>query len=344
MKVDLISHIQEFDDHYLVISGINDGKLLSVLNKSLELVQEFEITSIQLWGADFHISELEKKVLISIYSTHTTNLANWKYQGFTTHWFELKKISNSYTFDKVATWDSSDIRRIKSVQVNGSLHWIAFRDLNYQNQKERTGKKTIINYKHSSAELNIPELKSSLIMTQYLDHNFDLLVESQKIYLATISLGAPDKCGVIKINPNNEQICFQNFDVPLRKLHHFQSNKLVKIGDKIFAYFWTNSHEPTKNYQFEVYQTDNLNQNEISIKTERLINSDFTHGIIWNKSRKVSYIKEQNTEIKYYSEIDENGRITNERKLENWFPIYFGMENKLICQSSDGKIISLIDE
>lgn len=342
MKIDLISHIEEFGNNYLVISGIYGGKTLSILNESLDVVQEFEIPGIELWGADFHISEVQNKVLISIYSTHTTKLSNWKYQGFTTHWYELKRIKDEFSFSKIITWERSDIRRVKSVQIDNSFHWIAFRDLNYQHQKERTGKKTAINHVSNQIELCVPEFNSSVLITKHLDHNFDLLIDNENIYLSTISFGAPDKCGLIKIDKNNETTLIQYFDVPLRKLHHYQSNRIVKIEENIFAYFWTTSHESSKKYQFEIHQTVNLNQSTISKSTSRLVDSDFTYGIIWNKPKTISYRKAYKSNTKYVAELDPQGKIQNEESIENWFPIHIGLENDLICVSEDQKEIKLI--
>ncbi len=342
MKIDLISHIEEFGNNYLAISGIYGGKTLSILNDSLDVVKEFEITGIELWGADFHISELQNKVLISIYSTHTTKLSNWKYQGFTTHWYELNRINDEFSFSKIKTWENSDIRRIKSVQAHNSCHWIAFRDLNYQHQKERTGKKTVINYESNQLELDVPEFKSSLLITEHLDHNFDFLIDKENIYLSTISFGAPDKCGLIKIDQKNESTLIQYFDVPLRKLHHYQSNRIVKIDEKIFAYFWTTSHESSKKYQFEIHQTVNLNQSTISKSTSRLVDSDFTYGIIWNKPLIISYRKDKDSQVKYIGKLNSQGQIEKEKGIENWFPIYIGFNNDLICVNKDRKEIKLI--
>ena len=344
MKIGLISHIEEFGNNYLVVSGIYGGKILSILNESLKIVKEFEISGIELWGADFHVSEIENKVLISIYSTHTNKLSNWKYQGFTTHWYELKKMKNEFSFSKIETWETSDIRRIKSVQTENYIHWVAFRDLNYQHQKERTGKKTLINYETTSIELSVPQLKSSVLITKHLDHNFDLLIDNEKIYLSTISFGAPDKCGVIQVDQNNETTIIQYFDIPLRKLHHYQSNRLVKIDQYIFAYFWTTSHESSKKYQFEIYQTENLKQSSISKSTTRLVDSDFTYGIIWNKPRKISYRKEYKSSTKYIAELNSQGKIQNEKSIENWFPIHIGFNNDIICVDEDSQKMKLINE
>lgn len=344
MDIHLISHIKEFKGHYLVISGIYSDKTISILNRSLNIIKEFKISSISVWGADFHISESESKVLISIYSTHTNKLTNWKYQSFNTHWFELRQVNSEFFFDHIETWEKSDIRRIKTVQTENSRHWIALRDLNYQHQKERKGKKSIINYERSPLELEIPKLNSSVLSTEHLDHNFDLLVNKDELYLSTISIGAPDKCGLIRLNLENETTLIQYFKVPLRKLHHYLSTRIVKNENKIFAYYWTTSHESSKKYQFEIYQTQNLNQSALSNQTERLVNSDFTYGIIWNKPNIISYRKEKDSEVKIVSELNSDGRINNERTIENWFPIHIGIDNDLICVSKDQKELKLINE
>ncbi len=344
MDIHLISHIEEFKEHYLVISGIYSDKSLTILNRSLSIVQEFKIPEISVWGADFHISDSENKALISIYSTHTNQLTNWKYQSFNTHWFELRFRNNKFYFELIDSWEKSDIRRIKTIHTENSRHWIALRDLNYQHQKEAKGKNSIINYEHSSSELKVPELKLSIFSTKFLDHNFDVLVENEEIYLSTISFGAPDKCGVIKLNLENDTTIIQYFDVPLRKLHHFLSNRIVKFEDQIFAYYWTTSHESSKKYQFEIYQTKNLNQPCISKSTERLVNSDFTYGIIWNKPNVISYRKEQDSNFKYIGVLNSAGKIEKEKSIENWFPIHIGFENDLICVSKDQKEIKLLKE
>ena len=64
MDTNLILHIDQFQNHYLIISGIYSNKTLSILDRNLNQVKEFEFKNIQLWGADFHHIE-STKILIS---------------------------------------------------------------------------------------------------------------------------------------------------------------------------------------------------------------------------------------------------------------------------------------
>ncbi|AWV98360.1 hypothetical protein [Arcticibacterium luteifluviistationis] len=342
MDTNLISHIEQFQNHYLIISGIYSNKTLSILDGNLNQVKEYKFENIQIWGADFHHIE-STKILISVYTTHTTELKNWKYQGFNTHWFEIEINHNQFSFTKLTIWEKSDIRRILSYEYNNSLNWVALRDLNYQHQREKTGKKSVINFETQTNQKSIPELKTSILVTKYLDLNADILVHNDELYLSAISLGAPYKCNLFKFNFENDTTLIQNFDVPLYKWHHYLSNKLVIKNNQIFAYYWTTSHEPpSPKYKFEIYKTGNLNSSVISKETERLIESEFTHAIIWNNPDILAYRKDNESNRKYFSEIDSNGFAVNERHIEDWFPIHFGYDSDMICLDKEMRNVKLI--
>lgn len=340
MDLSLISNIENFKNHYLIISGIYSDKKLSILNRELNQIDEFEFSNIQLLGADFH--KEENYCLISVYTTHTTQLTNWKYQGYSTHWYKLEYKLRKFHLEKIDIWESSDIKRIKSYTFNNTIHWIAIRQLNYQYQKERLAKRAIINIDKQTEKLGIPNLNKSIFVTDNLERFFDVLIYEDKIYLSTISLGAPSKCRIIKINLNNTSTLIQDFEVPIRKLHHYQSSKLIRKSENIYAYFWTTSHEPSKKYQFEIYKTENLNSEQINNQTERIIESEFTHAIIWDESGKLSYRREQESNKKYYCEIDSNGKAINEHEIEDWFPIHFGIETDIVCLDNERKNIRII--
>ena len=101
MDVSLISGITSFCNHYLVISGIYGSKTVSVLNPDVEIVCEFPIEGISVWGHDFHVQEATKTALISVITTDTANKDSIDYQGFSTHWYLLSFSGDLNCIDRV---------------------------------------------------------------------------------------------------------------------------------------------------------------------------------------------------------------------------------------------------
>jgi len=113
-----------------------------------------------------------------------------------------------------------------------------------------------------------------------------------------------------------------------------------------------NKHFPARNHvrnpcqpdQFEIYKSSNLNQTEIVNKTLRLVDSEYTHDIIWDKYNRLSFRKEINSKTKYIAELDTLGKIQNKKAIENWFPNHFGYNGNFICIDEDNKELKLINE
>ncbi len=337
MTPDLISHIEQFNNHYLIISGYSGNYTLSILDKTLKIITEFSFDNVDIWNANFHIDE--NKVLISIATTETFKNEKNKYQGFNTLWYEVyfkKSIlsKNKIVFQHIETWPQSDFTSIKSYCDKNVRYWIGLK----QNKKKFKERRTFINLATTSDLKQLPKLNKSILVHNSTKHKFDFIVSEENLFISIIS----ENCTLIKTNSKGENIQLQELNIPLKKLHEYADCRLVEIDTKIFSYFWTTSQEYSKKYQFELFGTENLKENVYSDKISKLIDSDFVHSVTWNKPKIVGYKKVSEESKKYYSEINENGKLVNEKIIENVTPIHFGFDNDLICFSTDKKELEII--
>ncbi|MBU2994919.1 hypothetical protein KO500_00640 [Cellulophaga baltica] len=337
MTLNLISHIEQFNNHYLIISGYSGNYTLSVLDKTLKIITEFSFDNVDIWNANFHIDE--NKVLISIATTETFKNENTKYQGFNTLWYEVyfkKSIlsKQKIIFQHIETWTQSDFTSIKSYRDKNLRYWVGLK----QNKKKFKERRTFMNFATTSDLKQLPQLNKPILVHNSAKHKFDFIVSEENLFISIIS----EKCTLIKTNSKGENIQLQELNIPLKKLHEYADCRLVEIENKVFSYFWTTSQEYSKKYQFELFGTENLKDNFYSGKILKLIDSDFVHSVTWNKPEIVSYKKVFEESKKYYSEINENGKLINEKIIENVTPIHFGFDNDLICFSTDKKELEII--
>lgn len=337
MTSNLISHIEQFNNHYLIISGYSGNYTLSILDRELGIVTEFSFDKVDIWGADFHIDS--DRALISIVTTETFKEEDSRYQGFNTLWYELyfkKSIFSTpkIVFKFIEIWKQSDFRSIKSCTEKDVRYWIGLK----QNKKKFNKRQTFLHFEKTHDLERTPKLKQSILTHKSIDSKFDFIVFNSEVFLSAMT----DKCTTIKFNSSGEKIQIQELEVPLKKLHEYANCRVVGIENKVFSYFWTTSQEYSKKYQFELFGTENLNRDSFSNKTSKLIDSDFIHSVTWNNPEIVAYKKVYEEPKKYYSEISQNGTLVNEKVIENITPIHFGFDNDLICISSDKKKLEII--
>lgn len=329
----LLANISTFKDYYLVISGTYHNRILSILDKSLQIISEHEFIGVQMWGEDFHVDETNSKVLISVTTTETFPLESKSYQGFHTLWYELKEELNGFQFYQIDKWEKSDIRRIKSKVVDGQRIWLCFRDLNYINQTGKTGQQTVIG-RATTSELIIPKFDYTAGFKHiYLSHNFDFEVSSSDILIAGISSLSNDIPTIIRINKNKKNVEFIELDIPLKKLHNFQDTRLVKKGNQMFAFFWITSSEYCKKYVFEIYSVKINNILSESIFNKAL-DSDYVHSFQWNKKCKVAFKIGTGETPCLLGEINELGEIIIVKEFETVAPVLL-TDNDIIIATYD---------
>ncbi|HMU05318.1 MAG TPA: hypothetical protein PJ990_16910 [Saprospiraceae bacterium] len=334
MDLQLIESVNQFKDDIFIMSGIPDNKKITILSNELKVIQEFKFEGLYFYRADLHICEENQIILISVTTTEQYSYLNTSYQGYSTHWFEIKLLNGIYTFKKLDTWIQSDITRIKSDKnpVTKTWSWLAFRELNYLQQKEKKGRSTFIFFTQSEDHNHIPKFNSALYKNKRLDHTFDFLIKDDRIYISYISFGVPDKTTVLISNFDGSSIQIEEYETPLKKFHHYESTKLIEFQGDVYAYFWTNCHERSKYYGFEMYKTQSLNNfNEKKMLT-KVIDNSFVHEIIWYNNLFVSYKKDSwFTENKFIGMIDEDGNINELADMGNELPIFVTKNKNVIC-------------
>lgn len=342
ISTDLISHIIKFKNYYLFISGIYGGKTLSITNRELEIVQEFKFEKIEMWGVEFHLDEENNSCLISVITSETYPIESRTYQGYSTHWYRLVLKYNQFEFELVDKWGKSDLRTIKSYLKNGIRHWIGLRQLNYIYQSGGVGDRTVICYENSKVSIKVPELKKAIFTSKSIDPSFDFISFDNEILITGICRG--DRATILKLTDSGNTVQINELDVPLKKLHHYDGSKIIQRGQKVFAYFWTTSHEASKKYQFEMYRTFDLVENCLNKNLKKVVESDFVHSIGWCENDFVSYKKIWQESKKYIAQINDDGDFYNEKVLQGWLPIAFGYEGDLICIQIDGKELKILNK
>ena len=343
MDISLISGITNFCNHYLVISGISGSKTVSVLKPNLEVVDEFPIEGISVWGHDFHIQENTKTVLISIITTETVKDELFSYQGFSTHWYLLSLLDGAFKFEKQESWENVDILGIKSHAAKGDRNWIA---LAFSNVKGRDGNSQ--KYSHfrlgkGADDSSVPQINQFLLQSTrpQLKHVFDFLHDEDTTYLSFVE-GSDDRCGVIKINSATQKTTVQFLDVPLLKGHEYRSIRLVNLQNGTFAYIWTIANDSTRKFKFELYRSGNLEIERTNQITKRIVDSDRVVLTGWNPPFLAYTESGNNSDDCIIAKLDDDGEALQLKKIENWRAIHFGLDSTMICIDKDNKQLSLI--
>lgn len=326
-----------------MISGIYGSKTVSILKPNLEIVDEFPIEGISVWGHDFHIQENTKTVLISIITTETVKDELFRYQGFSTHWYLLSLLDDGFKFEKQESWENVDILGIKSHATKGNRNWIA---LAFSNVKGRDGNSR--KYSHfrigkSSDESSVPQINQFLLQSTLpqLKHVFDFLHDQDTIYLSFVE-GYDDRCGVIKINLATQKTTVQFLDVPLLKGHEYRSIRLVNLENGTFAYIWTIANDSTRKFKFELYRSGNLESESTDQITKRIVDSDRVVLTAWNPPF-LAYVESgKSPDDCIIAKLDDDGDASQVKKIQNRRAIHFGLDSTMICIDKDNKQLSLI--
>lgn len=334
MKPDLLANITAYKDYFLVISGAYGNRVLTILDGDLRIVSEHDFTGIQMWGQDFHIDDVNSRILISVTTTERFQIDSKRYQGFNTLWYELTETSKGFQLQQIDTWQKSDIKCIKSKVFNGERIWTCIQDENFINEAGNKGRNEIIGIAQTS-NLEIPRFDySSSIQDSYLSQNFDFEVTSNDILISSIGNISNDTPTLIRINRLTKNLDFVELDIPLKKLHNFHDTVIKNVNNHMFAYFWITSSEYCKKYVFEIYTTK-INDKLSDSSFVKALNSDYAHSFNWNNNGKVAYRTGKGETPCLFGEINENGQILELKKFENAVPI--------LINDSD-IILGLIDE
>lgn len=328
MKIDLISDSIKHNEYFVIMHGTYSGKKLSVLNNDLNLITEFPFEGIEVWDSNFHTLKTDSNILISITATGTYPLESKKYQGYSTLWFRLNLSDSNFSLDKIDEWDRSDIRAIKSKNIDGQLYWIGLRDLNFINQRGNIGRRTLIGFTETD-KLEIPEFNFTEVMQHsHLYHDFDFTVHNKEITLSAIAEITNSVPTILRFSKDFKNQSFTKLEIPLRKLHNFLSTKIVSKEDKLLGYFWTSSSEQCKKYFFELYVAE-INLDLKNSIVQKAIDEEYVHSFKWNNSIVAYKVGDQSAPCKLGA-ISENGIIKEFLEIENSNPILLSNNNELI--------------
>ncbi len=340
MDVKFISHFEKLKDYYLFISGIRNSKKLSITDRKLNLIEEFEFENINVWGVNFHLDKVSNSCLITVTTTETYPLESKSYQGYSTHWFQLIFENGLFKFDLIETWTKSDLRVVKSYCQNGTRYWVGLRQLNFIYQTGNTGESTVICYEKTNEHLSIPIFKKAIFTSKTIGAKFDFIVNSNNIFLVGICNYGQDRVIILKLSETGDTVLINELNIPLKKLHHFEGAKIIEKENVAFAYFWTTCTEQTSKYQFEIYKTGNILDNFLDKTINKAIDKDNVINFIWNGSQSLS-ISELNNKKSSIYEIEVDGKFIKKatlENLENLETLAFGFENDILCVNFDKKI------
>jgi hypothetical protein len=331
METNLISHIAKYKDYYLFISGIYSDKTLSVLDKELNILSEHKFDGITMWGADFHIDEDRTKILISVVTTDVFPIENSTYQGFNTLWYEVVGCGHDSKLLLKETLEKSNITRIQSKLIDGIRYWVALRQMHFITHTGVKTYRSILNFAISDDLLAIPKFGDAHGLNRAVDSNFDFTFVDNNYYLSLIGKHGGEVPTILRINRIYRYIEYIELNIPLKKLHDFESTKLLNIDGKLYCYFWINSQERCKTYKFEMYKVDIDRNSLFQCSFKRIIDSNFVHEITWNENNRVGYKKVFNENKKYIAEVSSEGELNEISFFESWFPIFFGDHGNIIC-------------
>lgn len=332
MTPDLISNVAKYKDYYLFISGIYGNKVLSILDKELNILSEHKFEGISIWGADFHIDDNKSKILISVITTDIFPIENSTYQGFNTLWYEVEECNQDFRLILVETLEKSNITRIKSKVIKGVWYWVALRQMHFITHKKGIQSyRCILSFNISDNILDIPKFNNAHGLNRAIDTNFDFTFIENSYYLSTIGKHGGDTPTLLRINQEKRYVELIELDIPLKKLHDFESTKLINIHGKLYSYFWISSQEHCKKYQFEMYKVDINRDSLMQCHFNRVIDSESVHEVVWSDYNIVSYKKNYNENKKYIAEVSSTGELTEITLFEGWFPIFIEDNGNIIC-------------
>jgi hypothetical protein len=343
MSPDLISNVTKYKDNYLIISGVYGDKTLSILDKELNTLSEHKFEGISMWGADFHIDENNLKILISVITTDTFPIETINYQGFNTLWYEVVDCKEGFRLTLIETLGKSNITRVQSKFIDGKRYWVALRQMHFITHTGVKTYRSILNFAISENLEAIPKFGNPYGLNRAIDSNFDFTYIDNNYYLSIIGKHGGDVPTILRINRINRYIEYIELDIPLKKLHDFESTKLLNIEGKLYSYFWINSQERSKTYKFEMYKVD-INRNSLmQCSFKRIIDSNFVHEVVWSDYNRVSYKKVYNENKKYIAEATNTGELTEIAFYEGWFPIFFADNNNIICLNEKRDKLKIIN-
>jgi hypothetical protein len=338
----LITKIAAYKEYYLFISGYSSNCLLSIVDKDLNLLSEHQFEGISLWGADFHIDEDSSMVIISVVTTEIFPIENKSYQGFNTLWYALEESKLGFCLRLIERIEKSNITRIQSKIINAKHHWVALRQMHFITHKNGIqGYRCILGFENSNNIQNIPKFKSAQGLSRPIDTNFDFTFVDNNYYLSIIGKHGGEVPTILRINNEKKYLEIIELEIPIKKLHNFESTKLLNINDNLYAYFWIGSQERCKKFRFEMYKVDVGKESLMQCSYKHVINSESVREVIWNKPDLVAYKKEDH-DRSYIAQLKNNGDIEEIRCLENWNPVYFGKNNDIICRDKEKKELKII--
>lgn len=328
MSPDLLVKTVKYKKYFLVISGIYDGRKLTVFDNQLNKINELDFDGIQMWAEEFHIDEEKSKILISVITTETFPLESKKYQGY-----ELKEISGDFALVLVDKWEKSDIKGIKSKVHNGERTWVALRELNYISQTGNKGKNSFIGVAKST-NFEVPNFEYSVSnQHSHLSQNFDIELTEKNIFVSGIGSIANDTATILRLSRNRKNMEFIELDIPLKKLHNFHDSVIKKIGNQLLAYFWITSSEYCKKYTFELYSV-NLKESLSDCTFLQAIKSDYVHSFAWSSNGVAYKIGKGSTPCRL-GNISESGEIIEFEELEIVHPQLLTESGELIGTTED---------
>ena len=319
---------------------LNGSNIISVLNPNLEIVDEFPLEGISVWGHDFHIQDNSNTALISIITSEEVNEEWINYQGFSTHWYLLSYSDGGFKFEKKESWESVNIVGIKSHAAKGKRSWIALADKNFRVRNSQSQRISHFRFGQGDDSSAVPQIGQFLFQSTKLKHVFDFMHDKETIYLTFVE-GYDDRCGVIKINSATQKTTIQYLKVPLLKGHEYRRVCLVSLKNGTFAYIWTIANDSARKYRFELYRSSNLESDLTDDKTRRIVDSDRVVLTAWNPPF-LAYVEYGNSEDCFVAKLDDDGELSQVKKLQNWRAIYFGFDSTIICRDKDEKQLKLI--